>query len=81
MLLGNTSSAAGCGTNISAGTDDWTQETVQWARLRHRHLAKAARQQSSLAPNVTAPASYSAGPYGMNKKSLDDFHCLVGYSS
>src|SRR5262249_48835982 len=105
--MSNTSSAAGCGTNISAGIgpsgerpapsgkrrasafwrdalrtsaecrrgkapgepydgkrhvrfDEGTLETEQWARLRHRHLAKAAGQQSSLAPNVTAPASYSA---------------------
>jgi hypothetical protein len=29
--------------------DEGTLETEQWARLRHRHLAKAAGQQSSLA--------------------------------
>ena len=39
--------------------DEGTLETERWARLRHRRLAKAAGQQSSLAPNVTAPASYS----------------------
>ena len=29
--------------------DEGTLETEQWARLRHRHVAKAAGQQSSLA--------------------------------
>src|SRR5258708_38652672 len=30
-------------------TDEGTLETERWARLRHRHMAKAAGQQSSLA--------------------------------
>src|SRR6266567_4644165 len=48
--------------------DEGTLETEQWARLRHRHVAKAAGQQSSLA---LIPYPIDQNLYAQSRSPMD----------